>query len=439
MLGASIIIGLILVVWLSCGPWKRLNVILITVDTLRADRLSVYGYGRETTPGLEKFASDCVLYRQAFSSIAETLPSHVSIMTGLWPFRHGIRRNCQVIGADMMTMAEYFRDRGYMTAAFVSSFVLDKKFGLDQGFSIYDQTFNDQFLCRPNAERLAESTTNMARRFLRYVSSSDIPFFLWIHYNDPHGEYDPPGRYKTKFVEHNPGRIDGSPKQVLKILRGSLIPEQEEVGYLRDLYDGEISYLDYYLTGFLETVRDLNLLPETVIVITSDHGESLGEHNYYFDHGDSLTDDQLHVPLLIYRPGPGERKEIDFQVRLIDIFPIISSLALGTVPALLMDGENISDPEEEFPVYCETDLSRNRPKSYGVRESGWKLIRGPEGDMQFFNLSADPDELNPVTSPPPDTRKRLLGRLTGYLQDDTLTTPQIDEEARKSLRSLGYF
>ncbi len=233
------------------GAAAGMNVLLVTVDTLRADRLGCYGYAGATTPTIDALSRTGLLFEQATTVSPITLPSHASIFTGLDVPNHGVRHNGTFsLDSKVTTMAESFSAAGYDTAAFISAFVLDRRFGLSQGFADYDDRFERAHDPGPGSypERRADAVSDRAIDWLRARSTAqrDNPFLAWIHYFDPHGPYDPPAPFA--------GSLPGGD------------------------YDGEIAFVDQELGRVVETLRELGSLDQTLILVTSDHGEGLGEH-----------------------------------------------------------------------------------------------------------------------------------------------------------------
>lgn len=279
---------------------SQLSVLLITLDTTRADRLGCYGYSKAETPNIDWFASRGVRFANAYASVPLTFPSHCSIMTGTYPLYHGARNNGNYrLHSDLLTLAEILKDKGYNTAAFVSSFTVDSRFGLDQGFEIYDDDFRrGQAFKALNAERRAEEVFEPFSSWIETRKRG--PFFCWLHFFDPHLPYDPPSPYKEKFAH--------------------------------ELYDGEVAYMDYYVGKVIEKLKEKNLLSQVLIVLAGDHGEAFGEKGES-GHGVFLYEESLRVPLIFYADYrlPVNRI-IKARVRLIDIMPTILDLLEITIP-----------------------------------------------------------------------------------------------------------
>ena len=296
--GAAAVLG-IMVYFLVISPGKSkidltgapsYNVLLITLDTTRADHLGCYGYKPAKTPNLDRLAREGVRFARTYCPAPLTLPAHASIMTGLYPVVHAVRNNGHYLPSGIRTLAEILKGKGYSTAAFVSSFSVDSRFGLDRGFDVYDDTFQSESPFKTqNAERRAEETF---ARFSRWLENNGKNrFFGWVHYYDPHVPYDPPSPYKEEF--------DGDP------------------------YDGEIAYMDQYVGAVLERLKEKGILERTIVVIAGDHGEGLGD-KVELGHGIFLYEETLRVPLILYSHAVFPRSQlIESQVRLIDVAPTI--------------------------------------------------------------------------------------------------------------------
>jgi arylsulfatase A-like enzyme/Tfp pilus assembly protein PilF len=274
------------------SPQKQPNLLLITIDTLRADHLGCYGDSQVQTPYIDRLAREGVLFTQAFTPVPITLPSHVSIFTGDYPPSHGVRNNGTfILNPSAITLTEVLKQNGYRTEAVVSSYTLDSCFGLDQGFEFYDDDFS-QNQSGPSIlhnERIGGETTQRALQWLDQHHQEK--FFLWLHYFDPHADYNPPEPFHTR--------------------------------YRKNLYDGEIAYTDQCLGKVLDKLDQLHLLDQTLIVLTADHGEGLGDHKER-THGFFIYDSTLRVPLIFRYPARfHSHRTVKSLVRTIDIMPTI--------------------------------------------------------------------------------------------------------------------
>jgi arylsulfatase A-like enzyme/tetratricopeptide (TPR) repeat protein len=361
------------------------------------------------TPNLDRLASEGAVFTQAVSAAPITLPSHSSILTGLNPPSHGVRHNGMFqLSGEVETVAETLKQAGFATAAFVGAFVLDRRFGLDQGFDRYDDDLPEKNPVHPiyYAERRAEEVVARAVDWVK--SHEGEPFFVWVHLYDPHAPHNAP----SPFAERYPGRD----------------------------YDAEVAYTDSALGPLLEAASGEG----TAVVVTADHGEGLGEHGES-THTLFVYDSTMRIPLLVKAPGVAAGLRVERQVRSVDIAPTILELA-GLPTRGKLDGVSLlpqlgAGSEPELPAYGETFgtlYQFNWSELRFLRKDGFKLIGAPRPEL--YDLEADPEELkNLWTDPPPDVGRRLSEELTQLSSlDEPASTLQVDEETRRRLESLGY-
>ena len=308
----------------GCGREPDYNVLVITIDTLRPDRLGCYGYNRPTSPRIDEVAARSVLFEQVVCSSPQTLPSHASIFTGLHPRTHKSISHESVLPGDATTLAEILSERGYQTAAFISSHVLDRKYGLNQGFDKYWQVNEGM---RPRQREMAQQrgidpTTNEVLSWLKDNGRSK--FFAWIHWFHPHRPYVPPLEVRARFVDNYLGDANSSTEFIMKVWREEIDLPEEDLRYISQLYDGEIAFTDQQVGRVLDALDSLGVSDRTIVVITADHGEMLYEHEYYFGHDIALYEECIRVPLVIDHPGLGVTpKRLPGLVQSIDIFPTV--------------------------------------------------------------------------------------------------------------------
>ena len=383
----------------------RPNILLVTIDTLRADRV-----GRTAlTPALDGLAARGARFTRAYAHAPTTLASHASILTGLLPASHGVRNNGTFrLAADHTTLAERLRAAGYRTGAFVAAFVLDSRYGLDQGFDHYDDRYQPvQPATPPPAIRFAERrAADVLAAAAAWIARERKPWFAWVHLFDPHAPWDAPGR---------------------------LAPHP---------YDNEVAYVDASLHAFLEPMRSSGAIARTLVMVTADHGESLGEHGER-THGLFAYGSTISVPLLLAGPGV-EARTVIAPAAHVDIAPTLLELAGLSVPAT--DGRSLTpwlrgQRLPERPVYFEAldaALTRGWAPLTGVIVDGWKFIDLPLPEL--YDLSADADEkVNRVAQDP--ARAARLRELTARFRSaPSPPTPVAlaDADARARLRSLGY-
>ena len=423
------------------------NVVLITIDTLRADHVSTYGYSRETTPHIDALATEGALFEEAYSVSSTTLPSHASLFTSLYPDEHGVLKNAFVLPEDARTLAEVMASRGYDTAAFVSSFVVDRRFGLAQGFALYDDDFRGAEYSSPIRvyeghkleapyDRRGRATTKRVLDWLRERDPT-IPFFLWVHYFDPHSPYDPPDAFRDKFLSTND-------------------PGSEQ--WAIDHYDGDVRYVDEEVGRLLHGLDEFVPGQERLTILTSDHGEGLWEHGY-LEHGVFLYEEMVHVPLILHWTGriPAGRR-IPGLVGGVDVLPTILGL-VGIPPQgldprgldlteAIVGGERIDPDRALFLQRRHYKTGRRHhvrvagPKQ-AIRWRGWKLIESPaEIGLELYDLTSDPDELRNLAGLRDDVVRDLRSRLTGWrsalTRHEKIEDGSVTVEVRDRLEALGY-
>jgi len=396
---------------------STLNILLVTLDTTRADHLGCYGFSPAKTPSLDGLAREGIRFARVYCPSPMTLPSHVSILSGLYPATHGVRNNGHVLPAGIGSLAEILRGRGYATAAFVSSFSVDSRFGLDRGFDVYDDTFQSQATLKStNAERRAGETFD---RFSRWLENNwSNRFFAWVHYFDPHLPYDPPLPYKEEFS----GR----------------------------LYDGEIAYMDHSVGAILERLRTKGILEKTIIIAAGDHGEGLGD-KVETGHGIFLYEEALRVPLIFYNRGVFPRpRVVESTVRLVDVAPTILELGGLKDDAAGMQGESLvprlkGKAGKDLDSLIETFYPRESfgwSELVGIISGPWKFIQAPRPEL--YDLKTDPLENRNLYGGEADKAAALKTKLENELLRLSSGGRAAGEPAGaraedlEKLRSLGY-
>ncbi len=414
--------GLSPYLWLSgCGKRQKAkmpNIIVLTVDTLRADHMALYGYHRNTMPAVEKFAKTAVVFDNAVVSRGSTRPSYSSMLTGLYPFHHGVYNNTTVLHEDLTTLPQLLRSAGYHTAAFVSNFTLVKEIsGCHQGFDIYDDRVEERLPNRPSYERTAAHTLKAIMEWLG--SNAQQPFFLFTNFIDPHGPYWPPGRFRNLYHSEKKRILDRRQIPPYQFVDGSL----NYYDYV-DRYDGEICYTDGALGMLIEELKRRGLWEEALVIFTADHGEHLGDHTdiirkWLLNHLPSVWEATAHVPLMIRLPRTRTgQKAVSRCVRGVcspmDLAPTVLDY-LGIEFGVKMDGQSLlpillGQEERKRAVLLECPLksysfipkgSSNYPDTYAIRSDTHKLVRifqrGTPNVLQqvVFDISADPLEKSP--------------------------------------------
>ena len=411
------------------------NVILISIDTLRADHLGCYGYDRDTSPALDALSEEAVVFEETIAQAPSTLHSHASMFTSLLPHHHQATWAGKTrIPEAAVTLAEVFLQAGYRTAAFTGGGQMDRIFGLDQGFELFEQ---------PSAERFEGTVW----KGVQWIGSDDSrPFFLFLHSYEVHHPYTPRAEYLALFESSYSGALpsDISLEVLGQINRGEIpFDEDQDLRHVIAAYDAEIRSADVGLANLIDYLWKEGLYDDTLIVFTSDHGEEFGEHGQVGVHSHTLFDELLKVPLVIKLPGSthGGRR-VGQQVRGIDVAPTIVSVVGLEVPqefagsditSLLADGER-----DELIAISRLDLPPGLPGTTSVRTKRWKLIEG-----ELMDLLKDPAEqwyANP-TSDGAAAAKRLKGALEQGLASREPYPPEVvapPDVTIDELRALGY-
>ncbi len=426
----------------------RPNFVLITIDTLRADHLGCYGYFRDTSPALDALARESLRFEHCVVPLARTTPTHASLLTGLYPLEHGVvdnvthSRRQQVLPDDIRTYAQIAEEAGYATAGFVSAAPLKRESGLSRGF----QTWTEP----ADAQRPADETTADALAWLN--RPPETPFFLWIHYFDPHSPYRPPDPYDAMFT------TDDALKRYMEERRFAEETQKQHIGgEVRaakswdsaesiNRYDGEIRFVDTQFARVLEALRTEPLWNNTVIVVTADHGEGLGQHNWP-NHG-GYWHEQLHVPLLIrvprHAPGVVERP-----VSTVDILTTVLHLAPELPRRAHLEqstGVDTLAAAEARPVVSQTPGDGDSTV-WTLTTAEWRLVAPGDGPLQLFRLATDPHELTDVASEFPETVKELHEHLTSCLSAQRAVRARsrgssegapMSQERLRQLSALGY-
>lgn len=445
-------------------PGVTPNLVLVTIDTLRADHLSAWGYGRETTPHLSAWLDEGTIFEDAYSPLPLTDPSMTSIMTGLEPIHHGVRHVASRLPESVTTLAEVLGERGWATAAFLSREGLAVDHVLARGFDVADFEGGDATGMtgkRARAERAQRRGEQVADAAIGWLEARPAgPFFLWLHLFDPHAFYDPPPPFRDRFgrdaVEV---RVEG-----VRAWWGRV----DDVGALHALYDEEILTADHHLDRVVAVLRSQGVFDDTLFVLTSDHGESLAERGF-LDHGEWLYQEQVHVPLFMRQPGriPSGLR-VAGAVRLIDLAPTILELLDvegADVDALVaaMDGESLAgvfrgDALAPRRVFIESEscprglgsigapgMECHPPgvegKLRGVIDGRWKLLIRPLRDgrvYELYDLEADPWEEHDLARTEPERVRALEQLVDARWQTAPALEPTVDAHTMEQLEALGY-
>ncbi|RLE25752.1 MAG: hypothetical protein DRJ65_07025 [Acidobacteria bacterium] len=426
------------------GARPRPNVLLIVLDTVRADHLSTYGYSKNTTPNLTALAGEGVVYERCLSPGSWTLPSHASLFTGLYPRDH--KTTCElprVLRRKYRTIAEVLAENGYATVGFSNNAWLNAATGLQQGFANFFDIWRERRPDGRSADGIDEGAATTNERIFRWLDhDTNRPFFMFVNYFEPHLPYRPPPPFDSKFVDANFDPIMVAeargwfhPRELGYVLK---VPGMEvtdsEFEVMHSQYDGEVAYLDARLGELIEGFRERGLLDNTVVIITSDHGEHLGDHEM-MDHKMTLYDALLHVPLVIrYPPAVHQGSRVSAPVQLIDIFPTILDLC-GIDEDQPEDSRLLPPSPQQAPpprlsfaefgrptVFLEVMLKQYPGVEYSqfdrslvaVNDGRYKLISGSDGRSELYDLHRDPGERNDIASENPDVVADLTNRLTDF-------------------------
>jgi arylsulfatase A-like enzyme/tetratricopeptide (TPR) repeat protein len=399
------------------GASARANVLLISVDTVRADHLPPHGYTRIDTPAISRLAREGVRFSAAYTPVPLTLPAHSSLLTGLQPFTHSVRDNGGFyLDPSRPTLATILKANGFQTAAFVSAFVLDSRWGLGSGFDRYFDDFTvsqADLAAMARVQRPGDETWAEARRWLD--SHVNGTFFVWLHLFDPHSPYTPPEPYRTRYADRP--------------------------------YDGEIAYADAIVGRAIDYLDEHRVLDRTLVVFASDHGEGLGDHGED-EHGLLAYDSTLHVALIIRRPGR-ERAgtTVDRPVSLVDVAPTVLGL-LGIAPSQTFDGTNLSPivrgtgSLRQDELYAETYYPRlryNWSELVTIRDDRYKLIRASRPEL--YDVRVDPGESQDLAASRAalvSALEQKLAQMTGAHANRPPAARGLDPDAARRLGSLGY-
>ncbi|MBN1586569.1 MAG: sulfatase-like hydrolase/transferase [Candidatus Omnitrophica bacterium] len=443
----------------AAGAGQGPNVLLVTWDTVRASDLESSG-GQALTPQLSALAARGVSFSQAHCQVPLTVPSHASLLTGLYPHTNGSVSNFHPLPSPQRTLAEILKDQGYATAAVLSGYTLkDRLANLSQGFDLYNDRFGflDGFkLLRASmrldwqgysySERLAPQTTELARAWLEdHGRDGGGPFFLWVHYFDAHTPYHPPGtkqiRQETGLTDRVQLELAGQPLEAVGESRARI---------MKQFYLGELALMDAELGRLLQALDENASAKNTVIAVVADHGEGFA-HDYYFDHGDRVYEEQVHVPLVFcYAPHFAGGEVRSAGAGLVDVAPTILDLLGLQSEAGRMQGRSLlrsgAGPLADRAIFGDcperAGFHTLGPLEY-VKLGPWKLIQNRMGGaVRLFNLDEDPEELVDQASQHPEMVEELSKQLRLWrlhaLPAESLATGSLSSQDQEHLRSLGY-
>ncbi|HEY7696880.1 MAG TPA: sulfatase [Vicinamibacteria bacterium] len=427
---------------LACGARveRPRLVVLVSVDTLRADHLGLYGYERPTSPVLDALARESTVFEQAMSASPWTLPSHATLLTGLYPSRHGLTSHERYLSSSLTTLAQYFSQAGYRTAAVVNSHNLSPEFGLDRGFQQYRYV-------EERTERREPSTeiTDQGVEWIRGAGKD--PLFLFLHYYDVHSDYASLPEYEREFLRPYDGIADGTTAQLALYREGKVSLSPADAPRLIDRYDAGIRQMDQELGRLLSFLREGGPGEKALLLVTSDHGEEFFEHGGVL-HGQTQYQEVLRVPLLIRGPGVPAGRRVPTPVSLIDVVPTLLTLAgIGTPEGL--DGLDLAPlwsegggRLEERYLFSEADHNNvEHDITRSVRYRGFKLhYNRLSRERRLYDLARDPEERKDISSGEGKAMAALSQRLDRFMAMEKVEAPvrALSEEEIEKLRSLGY-
>jgi choline-sulfatase len=436
------------------SPTGGMSVLLVTIDTLRADHLGAYGYFRRTSPHIDALAAEGTLFEQAYTYWPKTRGSFVAIMTGKRASQTGYSKRHPLLLDMNATLASVLHEANYETAAVVDNANVAASLGYAKGFSSYRETWEEKTL--PTEMDRTRAITEAGVRFLK-SARPERPFLLWLHYVNPHTPYTPPPPYDTAFLD---ARATSGPKlPVVANLHGGIphrwaVPGRDRLGYYVAQYDGEVAAVDEQVGELVDALSSSVVKDRTIVVLTSDHGESLGEHDYYFDHGENLFDPSLRVPLVVVVPGAPKRQRSRALASTLDLVPtILDAVKLSFPPDLA--GRSL------LPVVMGRE-ARPRPRLFGQNDRNlvatWderlKLVATPRGDgwrFALYDRADDPGETREVSRRRPEEMRRERRELELFLDrserewariretlEHTSGEERLSAEACERLKALGY-
>ena len=427
---------------MSCGRTKppederRPNVILVSIDSLRADHVHGYGYGPETTPVLDELMRRGTAFSNCISHAPWTLPVQVSLFTSLYPHSHGVIDKGFALNEDVLTLPVALKNAGYATGGFACLPYHDPDYGFGRGF--------DTYVCKKMKDFHAPDIFEESLKWLLQLGSSR--FFLFLHTYDVHASYNPPEHYLKMFETSYDGHIDGSLTTLLDIRHERIVLSDEDLRHLVALYDAGIREFDHDIGVFLKFLKEKDFLANTIVIVTADHGDEFLEHGGSF-HGRTLYDEMLKVPLIMAGPGIPVGKMIEEQVQVIDIMPTILELCGSEIPSgiegkslLPLIKQEVAD-WEQF-AFAEADAEKKVKDIYRVVRAGrYKLIYDRlTGREELYDLALDPYEQVNIIEDKPEIAETLRQKLREWMVTErgNPATVKISEKQKNEIRALGY-
>ncbi len=422
----------------KAGAYSGYNVLLVSFDALQAAHTSCLGYFRKTTPTIDRFASEGYLFKNAIVQSSWTVPSTMSYMTSLYPSQHKVVNkystytekekvfsNLKALSPDVVTLADILKEKGYATGGFTGDAGVGAKFGFGSGYDVYFEgpRFGGMDTSIPEAEKWLKE-------------NADKKFFMFLHGYDVHGQFDPPAGFTRRYVDPPyDGPLKGGKDEEASFREQGLdkkpvVLTDEDVRFWRALYDEKVNDVDARFAQFIEVMKNLGVLDKTVIVLFSDHGTEFYEHQL-FDHGHTLYDELIHVPLIVWLPGSKARGVVSDQVRAIDVMPTVLELMgvrLSDKVKKQMQGKSLiplmRGGHMELPAFSETDYRFYASKRSIRTPDGYKFIYSMDtGKKELYGLKEDPYEINNLVDREPKVAYQLEQKLFAWLksmgQDET--------------------
>jgi arylsulfatase A-like enzyme len=417
-------------------------VLVVSIDTLRADHLSAYGYPRATSPHIDALAHRGLLFEDAETVQSATWPALTSLHTSLYPSAHGVVENGQPMPEGLTTLAELLRARGFSTSAFITNMTRGRHPG-----------FSRLFLSREGGQVAADRAA-VGQAVAQLERERDRRFFMWVHLLSPHADYAPPAPHSDAFVRPGSSSLRGQLEELAALRRQGTFLSAADIAHVVDLYDGEVAFVDELVGQLLAALRKTGLEKSTMVVLTADHGEDLHEHNRYFFHSPSVYRSSMHIPLIIVLPGAPSGQRTVHPASLVDVAPTILGVLGLPIPSLLQ-GKNLLPggalPPE--PVRTMT-FGETNGRIFTVRTPEWRFVFNPErvrpdapggpypiGEVELYDVKRDPREAQNIASSRPDLVRAFSAEALAFRhrtrREDALAAGP-DPEAVEELRALGY-
>jgi len=451
-ISARILLPILILLAVSCAkpPPPPRNVVVIVIDTLRADHLGFMGSPIPTSPSLDRFASQAVFVERCYTVSPWTLPTIATMHTGLYPSHHGATGPKTSLSPEAVTLAEMLSERGYRTAGVISQFFLRGRYGLKQGFDTYSESE-----ARDTDHVSSENVTRQAREILAGLANAPEPFYLFVHYFDPHSDYMRHPQYA--LAKEPAGRLRGG-EDTMELRKIAEDMQPHELDFLRGIYNEEVRWTDEHVGELLSAIEELGIEDETLIILTSDHGEEFQSRGRWIGHCTSMYEEVLRVPLIIFDPRAKEPgRMLQEPISLVDLAPTVLDLLGLEIEGMKFQGQSFAPrifgrpSKGEGSLYFETDFvpvhEVNKEKEShrrAVIRDNYKMIRDLDtGSVELYDLAADPAERNDLSRERPEIIAQHAGDLDGWMtlvSEGALTAQevQIPQRSLDQLRALGY-